>query len=134
MNHVSCRIACCIWSVLGKEWTGLAMYLLSEVKLMTKCNFFNFLGTNPAGAHTSEVSLGPSRLIIPCFSRLSRSCWACSFMCSGIVLGLNLYNDGSSLLDRDCFNFIFIGGHFRYRDGSNVSLKSFLCSLMNFCS
>ena len=134
MKRMSCRIACCIWSVLGKEWTGLAMYLLSEVKSMTKRSFFDFLGTNPAGAYTLEVSLGPSRLIIPCLSRSSRSCWACSLICSGIVLGLNLYNDGSSLLYGDCFNFIFIGGHFKYRNGFNVLLKSPLCSLMNFCS
>ena len=75
---------------LGKECTGLAIYLFSYVKSMTKRSFFDFLGMNLSGAHTSEVSFGPSHLIISCFSRLSRSCWACSLMCKGIVLGLNL--------------------------------------------
>merc|ERR1711867_55779 len=114
--------------------TGRSTYLLREVKSTTKRSFLYFFGTNPAGEHTSDVSLGPILLIIPCFTRLSNSCCAWAFMCMGIDLGLNLYKEGSNLFDNACLNFIFIGGHFKNRDGLRVSLKSCLKSRMKLCS
>ena len=127
-------MACWIWSVEGKLCTGLSMYLFNDVKSITNLNFFDFLGMNPACAHTSEVSLGSSLRIIPCFTRSSNSCLACALMCIGIARGLKRYREGSSLLERACFNLIFIGGQFMYLFGLRVSLKRDLCSLMNFCS
>merc|ERR1711867_429465 len=102
-------------------------------KSITTRNFFDFLGTNPAGVQTSDVSLGPSLLIMPCSTKLSSNSCAWALICIGIVLGLNLYRDGSSLLERACLNLIFIGGHFKYLDGLRDLLNNSLCSLMNFC-
>merc|ERR1711867_161662 len=113
--------------------TGRSTYLLREVKSTMKRSFLDFFGTNPAGEHTSDVSLGPILLIIPCFTRSSRSCCAWAFICMGIDLGLNLYKEGSNLLDNACLNFIFIGGHFKNLEGLSVSLKSCRNSLMKLC-
>lgn len=93
-------MACCIWSVDGKLCTSHSIYVLSDVKSITNLNFFDFLGTKPACAHSSDVSFGSSLRIIHRFTRSSKSCLACVLMCKGIVWGLNLYREGSNLLDK----------------------------------
>ena len=113
---------------------GCSIYLLREVKSIMNLNFFYFLGTKPACAHTSDVSFGSSLWIMPCFSRSSSNCFACALICSGIARGLKRYSEGSNLLDKAFLRQIHIGGHFMNLSGLRVLLKRDLNSLINFCS